>query len=208
VGQDDLLSDRWATTLVGLLENHPQAALAFGRRSFEFEDEESKAAVGDFFLHRYPEMIEPFYRRIGEVIEPRAMIDEAMRFRFEINLIGEPSFVVVRNDHPAVAAGFDPGLSQMIDWEFFTRLFDCPVVHSTANVGSYHIHSAGQSVENAPLSRHYREYDHLLGIVMQRFAGILDAEQMESLKVRRDEVVALRAEWEHKEGQLHDPTIE
>jgi glycosyltransferase involved in cell wall biosynthesis len=203
-GQDDRCRPDLAERLVGLLERHPRCALAFGRREFVLADEESRRAVGDFFERRYPEMLRPFearLRSIGEEIGADVMIEEAMRFRFEINLIGEPSFVVFRRDHPAVARGFDERMEQMIDWEFFTRFFvDAPIARCDEVVGSYRVHRGGSSLRNARLSRHYRELDLLLGIVLERFARRLAPEQAAALELRRAEARSLAVEHAAKEG--------
>lgn len=203
-GQDDLCRPDFAQRLVGRLERHPGCALAFGRRDFVIADEQSRAAMGDFFERRYPEMMKPFearVRELGEVIPARVMLDEALRFQFEINLIGEPSFAVFRRDHPAVAAGFDERMQQMIDWEFFTRFFAVgPVARCHDVVGSYHVHARGSSLANARLSRHYREFDHLLGVVLERFAVALTAADRTALDARREEVRRLAIEHAAREA--------
>jgi glycosyltransferase involved in cell wall biosynthesis len=201
VGQDDRVDPGWARRLLGALEDHPEADLAFCRRRFEFEDEESRAVVGDFFENRYPPMLAPFYDRIGEVIEPRTMVEEAMRYCFEINLLGEPTFVMLRRDCEAVRRGFDAEMSQMIDWEFFTRCFtDRPILHVPEVLGTYHIHARASSIDNAPLSRHYREYDHLIEVVRRRFAGVLREDEVARLDVRQVEVKELARTWAEKEA--------
>jgi glycosyltransferase involved in cell wall biosynthesis len=204
-GQDDFCEPTFAQELVTRLDRHRDCPLAFGRRRFDVADEASRRVVGDFFERRYPEMIAPFearLRALGEVVPSAVMVEEAMRFRFEINLVGEPSFVVMRRDHPAVARGFDEQMKQMVDWEFWTRFFaDAPIARSEAVVGTYHVHARGSSMENAPLSRHYREYDHLLGVVLERFDARLDAAQRQSLAQRRDEVKRLAVEHAAKEPE-------
>jgi glycosyltransferase involved in cell wall biosynthesis len=206
VGQDDRVDGHWAARLVGLLEEHPEANLAFGRRRFEFADEESRKVVGDFFENRYPKMLEPFYSSIGTIIEPSQMIAAAMGHCFEINLIGEPSFVMIRRSAAGFAEGFDESMRQMIDWEFFTRMFvDRPILHCPEPVGTYHIHARASSIENAPLSKHYREYDYLLGKTLQRFAGHLSSAQESALQERRDQVRDLAKEWAEREAQENGP---
>ncbi len=203
-GQDDRCRPQFAERLVGLLERHRGCPLAFGRREFELADEESRRAVGDFFERRYPEMVRPFderLRQVGEVVPPEVMIAEAMRFTFEINLIGEPSFVVLRRDHPAVARGFDERMEQMIDWEFFTRFFaDAPIAQCREVVGTYHVHESGSSIRNARLSRHYNEYDYFLGVALERFAPRLAPDQRRALEERRIEVRRLALDHAAKEG--------
>jgi hypothetical protein len=196
VGQDDEVGPQWASSLVGLLEVHPKADLAFGRRAFVFDDERSRSLLGDFFERRYPAMLEQFYRRVGMVIQPEAMLSEVYRYRFEINLIGEPTFVVMRRNSPALTAGFDPLMSQMVDWELFTRFFvDRPIVHCPEILGAYHIHAKASSIANVHLSRHYREYEHLLGIVLERFAGVLGIWRSTVLKIKHSKVRSLYRNW-------------
>jgi glycosyltransferase involved in cell wall biosynthesis len=203
-GQDDRCRPDFAEKLVSLLERHRDCALAFGRRDFELADEESRRGVGDFFERRYPEMLAPFetrLRRVGEVIPTTVMIEEAMRFQFEINLIGEPSFCIMRRDHPAVALGFDERMKQMIDWEFFTRFFaDGPIARCHEVVGTYHVHARGSSLANARLARHYREYDYLIGVTLARFARQLAPDQVLALNERRVEVQRLVLEHTAKES--------
>jgi glycosyltransferase involved in cell wall biosynthesis len=204
-GQDDRCRPDFAEKLVGLLQRHRDCALAFGRREFELADEESYRGVGDFFERRYPQMLAPFearLRAVGEAIPAPVMIEEAMRFGFEINLIGEPSFCIVRRDHPAVAQGFDERMHQMVDWEFFTRFFaDGPIARCHDVVGTYHIHARGSSLANARLARHYHEYVYLIGVTLARFARRLAPEQVRALEERRLEVQRLALEHTAKESK-------
>lgn len=205
VGQDDHVDPHWAGALIGLLEDFPAADLAFGRRRFAFADEESRRIVGDFFENRYPRMLEPFFTAIAPhlpLIPAKVMVEQAMRHCFEINLIGEPSFVIVRAGSKAARTGFDASMRQMIDWEYYQRCFvDRPLAHTPEIVGTYHIHAAASSMENAPLSRHYHEYDYLLGIVMERFSGMLSAAERQRLMDRRTEVRELQREHEARESR-------
>jgi glycosyltransferase involved in cell wall biosynthesis len=203
-GQDDRCRPDFAQKLVGLLERNRDCALAFARREFEIADEQSRNVVGEFFEQHYPGMLAPFEARllaVGEVIPTAVMLEEAMRFRFEINLIGEPSFCLVRRNHPAVVRGFDERMEQMIDWEFFTRFFaDGPIARCHDVVGTYRLHARGSSLANARLSRHYREYDYLIGITLARFARQLAPGQVRALEMRRVEVQRLAAEHAAKES--------
>lgn len=191
VGQDDEVDPGWAVELVKLLEEEPGADLAFCRRRFVYDDEESRNVVGHFFSGSYPRMLEEFYGRTGPVIPPDVMFREAMVHHFRINLIGEPSFVVFRKSNPAVGEGFDPAMTQMMDWEFFTRFFaDRPVLHTSKVLGTYHISGKGASVDNAKnLARHHREYAHLLDLVLERFQRFLDAGSTRILQEKRREAL-------------------
>ncbi len=188
VAQDDLVKPQWAERLSGLLEAHPEADLAFGRRDFEISDENAREVTGGFFTTEYPAMLKPFYDSIDTVIPPQLIVDAAMKHRFEVNLIGEPSFTMVRSEHHATQAGYNLEMKQMLDWEFATRFFaEKPILHCAEVLGSYRIHSAGASVGNAPMTLQYREYNLLLDIILPRFEPLLTANQEALLVARREE---------------------
>lgn len=186
LGQDDEVDPGWAASLLALLRTHPEADLAFCRRRFVFDSEESERTLGDFFTRRYPEMLSGFYSRIGEVVSTRVMVQEAMRFDFEINLIGEPAFTMFRRSHQALEEGYDPSMSQMMDWEFSTRFFaQGPILHCPKVLGTYHIRASGVSVDNAKnFHRHQQEYAHLLELLLKRFRSVLDDKQKSALCAR------------------------
>jgi glycosyltransferase involved in cell wall biosynthesis len=190
VCQDDLVSPQWASRLIDLLDTHGDADLAFCRRSFRFEDAAAREALTGFFSDRYPQMLRRFYERIGAVIPPDLMVEESLKHLFEINLIGEPSFAILRRNARAVQQGFNPSLQQMIDWEFFTRFFDRPVLHCPETLGVFRLHAGGTTRTNS-LRRHYEEYAFLLGVVAERFHRYWTDEQRAALEARRSEIRSL-----------------
>ena len=82
-------------------------------------------------------------------------------------------------------------------WVFFV---DRPIVHCNRPLGTYQLHSRGQSVESSPLSRHYQEFDHILGRILDRFAEHLSPLQFAELLARREEAKKLHVEWAAKES--------
>jgi glycosyltransferase involved in cell wall biosynthesis len=185
VGQDDEVTPVWAARLVALLESYPKADLAFGRRLFAFDAHESQY-LSTFFTRTYPKILAGFYSRIGDLIPPKVMLEEAHRHLFQINLIGEPTFVVMRRNASAIKKGFDARLAQMIDWEFFTRFFvEQPILHCPEVLGTYHIHSRSASVRHARDSNRHQEQEYLLRILIQRFAGALARKQIAKLQLHK-----------------------
>ncbi len=219
VAQDDLVAPQWGERLAQLLESHPEADLAFGRREFSIADERSRSVVGEFFEKSYPALLERFYRGIETVIPPEDMLDAALERLFEVNLIGEPSFTLVRRDHPATRAGYHPRMKQLIDWEFASRFFvERPILHCPEILGTYRIHASASSVGSAASASQHREYMLLLESVLVHFMARLSPEQVERIESRRDqgqadivkharileaEVSALRAHVGVLEAELH-----
>jgi glycosyltransferase involved in cell wall biosynthesis len=214
VAQDDLLLPQWGERLVELLESHPEADLAFGRRNFGISDERSRTtAIGEFFETKYPAMLEQFYGRIETVIPPEVMIDAAFEHGFEVNLIGEPSFTMIRRDHPEMRVGYHPEMKQLIDWEFAARFFlNGPILHCPEEIGTYRIHAAGSSMGSSPLVRQHRDYQLLLESVLNRSPGRLSEAQTAFLRERIAErqenlyayVRALESEREHLRGHVQN----
>jgi glycosyltransferase involved in cell wall biosynthesis len=186
VGQDDLVTPDWAGRLVTLLDKHPDADLAFGRRTFRFEDRASRQLLGKFFEVDYPAMLSTFYHAIGEVVPTNVMVAQAARHGFGVNLIGEPSFVIFRRTARAAADGFDPAFSQMIDWEFYTRFIaEGPIVHCSSVVGEYRLHDEASSFANLKVSRHREDLALLLERLESRFAAHLDDAHREVIAAQR-----------------------
>ena len=188
-GQDDEVKTNWAGEMIKALEENNDADMAFCRRDFVYDDEESKKIVGYFFSDKYLKMLDGFYSNIKSKIYPDQMVKEANRYSFEINLIGEPAFVIFRRDNPSFVEGFDPGMTQMMDWEFYTRFFiNKPIIHIPKKLGVFHISVKGSSVEHArTLKKHYREYLHLIPLVIKRFKAFLSKEDIELFISRMNE---------------------
>ncbi|HMQ24034.1 MAG TPA: glycosyltransferase family 2 protein, partial [Planctomycetota bacterium] len=190
VGQDDEVDPDWASTLTAALARHPEAGLAFCRRRFAYDSDAARVAMASFFDDIYPRMLEPFYARldeVGECVDTETMVRAALVHDFETNLVGEPAFQVFRRTSPVAREGYDAAMGQMIDWEFALRFIAAgPIVHCSRQLGTYHIRAAGVSVDNAKdLSRHDREFAHLLSVVLARFDRWLAADERERLEARR-----------------------
>lgn len=191
-GQDDEVDPDWARTLTDALDAHPGAAMAFCRRRFVYDSPEAEEQLGDFFSGKYRAWLDTFYASFAsddEVLSigSESMVRAAMVHDFEINLIGEPAFVMFRREHPSLREGYDPRMNQMIDWEFCLRMVAAgPIVHCARELGSFHLRASGTSADNAKnLERHYREYDYMLGRVLESFERWLDADMRARLEERR-----------------------
>lgn len=217
VAQDDLFLPQWGERLVGLLESHPEAGLAFARRKFGITDEKTRAAIGQFFEVDYPAMLERFYARIESVVPPEAMIAAAMEHNFTVNLTSEPSFMMMRRDHPVTRAGYHPHMKQLLDWEFATRFFLAgPILYCAEELGTYRLHASGSSVGNSAELMQRRDYHLLLDAVLEH-PGRMSAEQNALLHDRRMAMIeivyaralgALGLEKERDQLLAHARTLE
>lgn len=187
-GQDDEVDPDWASTMLAMLDAHPDAAMAFCRRRFVYDSPEAEEQLSDFFSVRYRAWLDAFYAGISERVETETMVRAAMVHDFEINLIGEPAFVIYRHDHASIRGGYDPRMNQMIDWEFCLRMVASgPILHCARELGSFHLRASGTSADNAKsIERHYREYDYLLDLVRARFARWLSDDDERRLRERQE----------------------
>ena len=129
------------------------------------------------------------------------MVRESMRLGFLLNLVGEPSFVFVRRGHPAVRAGFDERFRQLVDWEFYTRLFTSgPVVRTDEVVGAYRIHKAAASYANRNDGTAYREQIPFLELLEERYRGLLGWTGRRRLRARLRGVRRWQAEERRRAG--------
>lgn len=190
MGQDDTVDPGWARGLTAALRAHPDAAMAFCRRRFEIEEGVENEGFIHFFTKVYPALLEEFYAGLGTLVQPETMVRAALRNNFEINLIGEPAFSCFRRDHPAVRQGFDPKMTQLMDWEFHTRFFsDGPIVFCPQVLGTFQVREQGASAEHyEDPKRHMREVLHLLGLVRDRFTRLLQPADQDRIEARMAEL--------------------
>jgi glycosyltransferase involved in cell wall biosynthesis len=191
---DDVLRDDAIAELSSALDRVPQASLAFGRRQIlrEGNSEHTTFVLGG----DYPALQDEFYSLIDGPLGGVALVQSALRAGREltINVVGEPSFVLMRAQAFADVGGFNGRLRQLVDWELWLRLADWgPLCFVDRVVGSFRVHADSQSARSQGTPRVPWEYVQVLGVIEQHYGSRLSAREMRLLK---------RARWQYRRHVL------
>jgi glycosyltransferase involved in cell wall biosynthesis len=188
--QDDVLEQDALAVLSAALDAVPAAALAFGRR--EIQREETTGPAGFLLAGPYPALQEQFYASIDGPLEGAALVRGAIRAGRDltVNVIGEPSFVLMRAEAVRRAGGFDERLRQLVDWDLWLRLAARgPLCFVDRIVGTFRLHAASQSAYTHGTPRVPWEYVQILNRVLSEYGPTLGVEE------RR---VVTRARWRYR----------
>ena len=146
--QDDLLVPTAVRTLSSTLDACPEATLAFGRRHIAYE---YSGRVSEFLLKgTYPQVQEAFYRSASAPVHGLDLVRRTLAHGGDLtmNVVGEPSFALMRRDAMERAGGFDRRLRQLVDWEFWLRMAKVgPLAFVDETVGTFRVHDTGQSAQ-------------------------------------------------------------
>jgi glycosyltransferase involved in cell wall biosynthesis len=184
--QDDLLEPNAVARLVEALRRTPGASLAFGRRIIRHEGNGSGTPLllGD----AYPEMQRRFYSSLRGGVRGEDLVRNALREGRDltVNVLGEPSFVLLRRHAVMRAGGFDPTYSQLVDWDLWLRLGrEAVLVFVDETLGVFRVHDGGQSVRNHGSLRVPWEYVRLLTGIQRHYGPALGRVDRRSLGTAR-----------------------
>jgi glycosyltransferase involved in cell wall biosynthesis len=169
--QDDLLEPSAIEKLLAALRAVPEASLAFARRAIRHEGNGTGAPLllGD----AYPRMQQRFYSSFRTSLRGEDLVRDSLRQGQDltVNVLGEPSFVLLRKERVQRAGGFDPAFRQLVDWDLWLRLArDTPLVFVNETLGVFRVHRGGQSLRNSGTLRVPWEYVRLLSRI-ERYYG-------------------------------------
>jgi glycosyltransferase involved in cell wall biosynthesis len=194
--QDDLLARDALEKLVSALESRPRASLAFGRREIRYEG----PGLDDFPLQGalYTEAVRAFHRSLTGAVSGLELVARAMDDgrSLTINVVGEPSFVLLRREAALAAGGFDAGFRQLADWELWLRLgLDGELAFVDAPLGVFRIHAGSASASHLTPARLAAENAALLRFILESYGPRLTARArwrlaLEALTWRRRRWVA------------------
>jgi hypothetical protein len=103
-----------------------------------------------------------------------------------VNVVGEPSFVLLRREAALRAGGFNPGFRQLVDWDLWLRLGrDAPLAFVDETLGVFRVHHRGQSSLNHGSLRIPWEYARLLTRIRRTYGGRLDRAERRQLASAR-----------------------
>jgi len=163
--QDDVLVADALAALHEALEGVPGAALAFGRREILYDGVERFPLQG----REYEDALASFHRSLRGRVTGIDLVTAALRDGRDltVNVIGEPSFVLLRREAVLDAGGFDPAFRQLPDWDLWLRLARRgPLVFVDRVLGAFRVHARGASAgglvhvpsENVRLMRGLRRF--------------------------------------------------
>jgi glycosyltransferase involved in cell wall biosynthesis len=162
--QDDLLAPDALERLMAPLEAEPDACLSFGRRSFVSSGSGTMKAPGP----AYSDILEAFYARPGKMVRGIDLVREALAGERDLttNVVGEPSFVLMRREAALRTLPFDTRLRQLCDWDFWLRMSRAaPMCRVDAYVGTFRLHAGSATSINhgqGPLhGEHFRFYGNV-----------------------------------------------
>jgi glycosyltransferase involved in cell wall biosynthesis len=184
--QDDLLEPWAVERLVDALRLAPEAGLAFGRRIIRHENGGTRVPLllGD----AYPEMQRRFYAAARGGMRGEDLVRTALREGRDltVNVLGEPSFVLLRRHAVLRAGGFDPAYRQLVDWDLWLRLGrDAVLVFVDETLGTFRVHDGGESVRNHGSLRVPWEYVRLLAGVHRQYGETLARPDRRRLETAR-----------------------
>jgi glycosyltransferase involved in cell wall biosynthesis len=184
--QDDVLFPRAIDSLVGALDRFPDAPLAFGRRDVSLE------SGPDVFAKRDAEAMERLYRGlVDEAIQASDVVEAGLTQGRDLtlNVVGEPSFVLLRREVALRAGGFDGVFAQLADWEFWLRLLRTGrFAFVTESLGRLRVHQGSQSATRFRTRAVRWELVRLLARVRALYGAELSPEARRSLS---------RCQWRH-----------
>jgi glycosyltransferase involved in cell wall biosynthesis len=168
--QDDVLDRQALAKLVAALEAVPAASLAFSRREIRHEGPDT----ADLPLRGpgYSDVVSAFYATLRGPFTGIDLVRQAVASGRDlaVNVVGEPSFVLLRREAAVRAGGFDSAFTQVVDWELWLRLARVsPVVFVDESLGLFRVHSGGQSASNHRRLRTVAECVRLLGRIRRHY---------------------------------------
>jgi glycosyltransferase involved in cell wall biosynthesis len=209
--QDDLLAPDALERLMVSLEAEPEACLSFGRRTFVSSGSGAVKAPGSI----YSDVLETFYARAGKTVRGVDLVREALAGERDLttNVVGEPSFVLMRREAALSASPFDTRLRQLCDWDFWLRMSrGSPMCRVDACVGTFRLHARSATSLNHAQGPLYREHSRFLRNVWAAYGPLLSAGDRQRLRRLRlvSSVMAFsaaigmdrwRARAEHPDGR-------
>ena len=179
--QDDLLAPDGLERLVVSLEAEPEACLSFGRRTFVSSGSGAVKAPGSV----YSDILAVFYARPGKTVRGIDLVREALAGERDLttNVVGEPSFVLMRREAALRASPFDTRLRQLCDWDFWLRMSrGSPMCRVDACVGTFRLHARSATSLNHAQGPLYREHSRFLRNVGAAYGPLLSAGDRQRLR--------------------------
>lgn len=163
---DDLWEPLYVQSLVEVLDRHAEVGFVSAGHTYRIE--------GDVWTAPWYEEIEAFMRKdVMPGVHPgKELLLWWMERGLKPNVIGEPSFVLLRSSLIDRVGPFDEVMVQVLDGEYWTRcLAVADWYYEPAQLGSFRVHMAGASAQNEMQGRGIFERFDVMTRVMERLRG-------------------------------------
>lgn len=170
--QDDVLVPSAVERLLEAGLASPDAPLAFGRR--EIQRDSLTPAMDPMADGAYQRALARFEAAFRVTVTGEQLVAWALDNDTDLtwNLVGEPSFVLLRRAVALAAGGFDVRFRQIVDWELWLRLGrGRPLAIVDDRLGSFRLHQGSQSVRNHRRLRTRWELLELVGCIRRLYAA-------------------------------------
>jgi glycosyltransferase involved in cell wall biosynthesis len=186
VFQDDTVTPSAIARLLHALEADPEAAFAFSRREIRHEGphRERLPLVDDF----YANLLQAFYASFRQRLRGVDFVTGTLRAGRDltVNVLGEPSFTLLRREAARRVGGFDPAFQQLSDLEFWLRLAcGAAIAFVDEPLGMFRVHARGASAANHTGLRVRWEFVRLAARVRRLYGPRLD-DDLQSLLARQE----------------------
>ncbi|MFN3649856.1 MAG: glycosyltransferase family 2 protein [Armatimonadota bacterium] len=117
--QDDLLHPRCVPEMAAVIREHPSVGMVFSRREVlldEPDDPRSQAWKREYGV------LDTQFERLGRINRGRDLFEQYLRRRFRVNMVGEPTCVLVRSEVFRRLGRFNARLHQGCDFEMWIRI--------------------------------------------------------------------------------------
>lgn len=141
--QDDLWEPEYLHRSFAALQQDPFIVLTAAHHTYKIEGSEDTAFLYAEVLAERQKVL-----RAGN-IDGHTFLMQWIQQGLRPNLIGEPSFVMMRRDAVMKAGTFHANLPQLLDSEYWTRLLQIgDMAYLPKNLGTFRVHDSGASSQN------------------------------------------------------------
>ncbi len=145
--QDDLWEPQYLERMTKMLESDPNIGLVAAHHRYAFEGQVDKTPYENVVTAR------ALHMREGKM-EGMPFLLRWIELGLHPNLIGEPSFVMMRAEVMNRVGRFDTSMVQLLDEEYWVRaLLTCDLAYVPEPLGSFRVHGGGASARHATASR-------------------------------------------------------
>jgi glycosyltransferase involved in cell wall biosynthesis len=141
--QDDLWAPRYLERAVEILRAHPSVGFVSLEHAYHFEGTMTNAPL-------YEGLREEKLREVPEGLhQGRTFLRWWIKRGLQPNVIGEPSFVVMRRSVMTAVGPFLNDMPQFLDVDYWTRLLTiCDWYNCREELGSFRVHPSAASARN------------------------------------------------------------